>query len=199
MTHQSEYSRTKLVIFIVSLAVGYIAIVIAILNIYLHDITIKEICEAVRLCSASDFPSIPKGANDRGLPPEVSMSSCVDRLPKCNRMAKRGDCETTPGWMIINCPSTCKACHLLDPKLRCDRNRLNMSTTPAYKPGDMQAMFSSISSRFNLTYTVDIISESPWIITLDNFISDTEINALLSSVAGEMKCSPHYSICILFS
>jgi prolyl 4-hydroxylase len=85
-------------------------------------------------------------------------------------------------WMIIFCTKSCEACHLRDPKVRCAREQLNISTTPAYQPGDMNSMFSSIVSRFQDRYDINVISTSPWIVTFDNFISDQEVDSLLNSV-----------------
>jgi hypothetical protein len=85
---------------------------------------------------------VAKGANDRGLPPAVSKSSCEDRNPQCVGFAAAGECNNNPGWMIVNCPSSCNACDLRDSKVRCNRNTLNISTSPTYAPGEMGAMFS---------------------------------------------------------
>ena len=37
--------------------------------------------------------------------------------------------------MIISCAKSCNACHLRDPKIRCDRAALNMTVEPVYRPG----------------------------------------------------------------
>jgi hypothetical protein len=38
-------------------------------------------------------------------------------------------------------PVTCGNCHLLDPKVRCNRKTLNITETPVYAPGDLDKMF----------------------------------------------------------
>lgn len=83
--------------------------------------------------------------------------------------------------MIINCPKSCNACHLRDPKVRCDRAALNMSTTPIYAPGDMDKMFENIQTKFGSRYGVNVISTAPWVVTFDNFLSDKEIKALIKT------------------
>lgn len=40
------------------------------------------------------------------------------------------------------------------------------------QPGDMESMFSSIESRFGKKYGIEVISRSPWVVTLENFLSD---------------------------
>jgi len=84
--------------------------------------------------------------------------------------------------MIMNCPKICNACHLRDPKIRCPRAALNMSTDPIYQPGDMNRMFTSIKSRFGHLYDINILSESPWVVTFDNFLTDKETKALIKTV-----------------
>ena len=91
--------------------------------------------------------------------------------------------------MIVNCPQSCKACHLLDPKVRCNRNSLNMSTSPIYEPGGMNDMFESIERDFGSRYGVNIVSRDPWIVTFDNFMTDNEVNSLISTVEGTWERS----------
>jgi prolyl 4-hydroxylase len=91
--------------------------------------------------------------------------------------------------MIVNCPASCRACHLLDPKTRCDRNFLNISVDPIFQPGEMDVMFRSIPSLFGHLYEVEVLSESPWVVVLHNFVNDDEIEAILQSVAGNWERS----------
>jgi hypothetical protein len=91
--------------------------------------------------------------------------------------------------MTVNCPHTCNTCELLDPKIRCDRARLNISTEPIYESGDMQAMFKGISKAYKKKYGVKIISKDPWIVTFENFLSDEEVNALIETVSDEWERS----------
>eukprot|EP01038_Epipyxis_sp_PR26KG_P013151 gene13151-17619_t len=124
---------------------------------------------------------IPIGANEIGAP-RVAMAECVDRYEDCAQYAEQGDCHAAPGWMIMYCPKSCNTCELRDPKIRCPRSALNMSTEPIYKPGDMEQMFGSIQSRFDGIYDVNVLSTSPWVITLDNFLTNEEADALITTV-----------------
>lgn len=85
--------------------------------------------------------------------------------------------------MIISCAKSCNACHLRDPTLRCDRARLNITTSPVYAPGDMNSMFNSIVERFQDRYNITVISTSPWVVTFDGFVSEKEAASILSSVS----------------
>ena len=124
----------------------------------------------------------PKGANKEGTPREVSLSQCADRHDQCKGFASVGECERNPGWMVINCPRSCDSCDLLDHRVRCDRNRLNITNDHVYAPGDMQSMFSNIKDKFDDRYGVNILSDDPWVVTFDNFLTDTEISELIKSV-----------------
>ena len=67
--------------------------------------------------------------------------------------------------MIVHCPKSCdkitNACYLRDPKIRCNRKNLNISTEPIYRPGDLDKMFRAIPSRFGDRYNIQVLSESP--------------------------------------
>lgn len=139
----------------------------------------EEVCDAQGTCSNTG--AIPKGANAEGKPREAQ-KECVDRYPDCVEYHRNGECQRNPGWMIMNCPKICDACHLRDPAIRCPREKLNMSPDPIYRPGDMEAMFNNITNRFKNKYTIEILSTSPWIVQFDNFVSDKEARALITTV-----------------
>lgn len=84
--------------------------------------------------------------------------------------------------MIVNCPASCKACQLRDPKTRCDRQFLNISSEPIYAPGDMDHMFNAIVKDFGRLYTVNVLSKAPWVVTFDNFLNEKEMTALIATV-----------------
>ena len=118
--------------------------------------------------------------------PRQAESNCKDRYPQCKNYHAHGECDRNPGWMIMFCPESCNACELRDPKIRCDRSRLNITTTPVYAPGDMNRMFENIFEEFK-EYNPEILSSpamgqgKPWVVTFDNFLSDQEIDALIST------------------
>ena len=128
---------------------------------------------------------IPKGANPEGKPREAE-KACIDRHEECKAFKKNGECTKNPGWMIVNCPKSCNsinnACKLRDPKVRCARTSLNISTDPIYRPGDMNSMFRSLKRRFGDRYNVQILSEDPWVVSFENFVSDDEADALFHAI-----------------
>ena len=151
----------------------------------------KGQCDAeTGVCTAeADAKIIPKGANERGEPIKVKAGECFDRHEVCSKYHSQGECEANPGWMTVNCPVSCNACHLLDPKVRCNRARLNMSDVPIYSPGDLNRMFSGIKGKFDERYGVTVLSEKPWVVTFDNFLTDAEVNALIDTVEGSWERS----------
>eukprot|EP01039_Chlorochromonas_danica_P008831 gene8831-9737_t len=132
---------------------------------------------------------IAKGSNERGEPPKASFTSCQDRYPQCNDYASWGECTKNPGWMIVNCPFSCKSCHLRDPKIRCDRSFLNISSQPIFEPGDMDRMFSTLIDRVGHKYPITMHSSSPWVFTFENFTTEDEGIAILNSVQDHWERS----------
>jgi hypothetical protein len=57
-----------------------------------------------------------------------------------------------------------------------------MSVNPIYTPGDLGAMFESIQSSFGERYQIEVLSRSPWVVTLDGFLTGVEAQALISTV-----------------
>ena len=76
----------------------------------------KECPEDQEICIAEAEAVMPKGANEFGLP-QYSRSDCIDRHEKCRLFKENRGCVTSPGWMIVNCPVSCDACHLRDPNV----------------------------------------------------------------------------------
>mmetsp|Transcript_9811 Transcript_9811/g.13483 ORF Transcript_9811/g.13483 Transcript_9811/m.13483 type:complete len:367 (-) Transcript_9811:88-1188(-) len=131
---------------------------------------------------------IARGSNLEGRPPPVTFDECTDRHKNCVQYEGRGECHKNPGWMIVHCAKSCNACHLRDAKVRCQRSALNISTEPIYKPGDLNWMFANIAEEFP-HFGITVISTDPWIVTFDNFLSDEEIHALISTNEGKWERS----------
>jgi prolyl 4-hydroxylase len=127
-----------------------------------------------------------------------SNNPCQDRFDYCQQLAQGGGCSSSPGWMIVHCCEACDkeldASRLIDPKIRCDKDFLNI-TSPAWEPGDLNKLFSTwaTSSEFD-RYTPVVHSspdpqtyggaEGPWVITFDTFLSHAEADGLIRG--GEM-------------
>jgi prolyl 4-hydroxylase len=127
--------------------------------------------------------------------PETAAPSpnlCQDRFSICKSLTDEGSCLENPGWMIVHC---CRSCErdldtrrLLDPEVRCTRDSLNV-TEPAWKPGDLNKLFSSWATEVKFAEYEPIVLSSPdgahggkigpWVIIFDNFLTDKEADALI--------------------
>jgi prolyl 4-hydroxylase len=100
------------------------------------------------------------------------------------------------GWMIVNCPVSCNACHLRDSKERCQRSTLNITDTQAFTASTLDNMFSTLKKRLGDKHgIVKVVSTDPWIVIVDDFVTDDESSDLISGIstwerstdAGEMN------------
>lgn len=108
-----------------------------------------------------------------------STELCQDKFIECP--SRKQECELAPGMMVSYCPKTCKLCHLRDSKKRCTRSQLNISSTGSFKDNELHTMFKNIEKNFSDKYEISILSKSPWIVTLENFVTDEEIDAIIST------------------
>ena len=118
-----------------------------------------------------------------GAAPELE-EECRDRHRDCDVFTENDNCELNPGWMIMNCPVACGACHLRNQDVRCVRENMNMTTDPIYRPGDMLRMYESLVDRFEDRYTVNVLSSSPYVVVIEDFLSNDEIRTLINTVKG---------------
>jgi len=105
---------------------------------------------------------------------------CRDRYDFCSDYSKQGHCSLNAGWMTVNCPISCNSCELRDPAVRCTREFLNISSAPAFLEGDLNVFFDSLRGEYDALYGVEILSDDPWVVTFDNFLSDDEAAALIA-------------------
>mmetsp|Transcript_444 Transcript_444/g.841 ORF Transcript_444/g.841 Transcript_444/m.841 type:complete len:345 (-) Transcript_444:119-1153(-) len=139
-------------------------------------------CSEDGICIAQDDVRIPKYANRDGRPAEA-IDDCFDKHEQCPAFVKQGECEKNPGWMIINCPLGCNACHLRDASARCSRDVLNTTHTAALYPGRLNEIFERIARNENNEFgEVTVLSRDPWVVTFDDFMNVDETNALVNVV-----------------
>lgn len=116
-----------------------------------------------------------------------SLKDCVD-LPhetwqgSCDDWAPEGQCVPNPGFMTVYCSRSCYACHLRQEETRCTRRFLQMNQEPALRPGDLEQVFRDMNERSKKYSTaMRVLSQSPWIVTFDDIISEEEMAELLAS------------------
>lgn len=135
-----------------------------------------------RMCAPPRWPTIARPAAR-----VVSARAFNFALPNCRactraiRAARVPAGEANPGYMIIECAKACRTCHLRDPKVRCKRNASEPQMLP---PHAMGAMFRALEGgSLGAEYgPVRALSRSPWVVTLDNFLTHAEADAVLALV-----------------
>jgi prolyl 4-hydroxylase len=97
-----------------------------------------------------------------------------------------GECEKNKAYMSVNCAPACQTCDKLDFENRCP---FDPDAPQAWeKPGDLNRMFERITTDpYWETYgPISVISSpattgGPWVLTLDNFLSDEECERLIET------------------
>lgn len=111
-------------------------------------------------------------------------SFCYNYDPGCTIHALQGYCDPDHSeydWMVQFCSPVCHTCHLLHYETRCPVDK----STNVWKAGDLDSMFRRIvEDELYETHIWSQPSESPeedgpWIITIDNFLTDHEAQVLI--------------------
>jgi hypothetical protein len=100
--------------------------------------------------------------------------ACDDEHPSCAEWARLGECAANPAYMEMSCAKSCATCHKRDPATRC---LVTKKQIPAVLRGDMDLLFNRIVDEFK-EFHVTVLSTSPWLVVLDDFISEEEAHAL---------------------
>jgi prolyl 4-hydroxylase len=124
-------------------------------------------------------------------------ANCKNIHENCEAFAH--SCKTDPGWMSVHCPITCNVCHLQDPKVRCDRKRLNTSDVEAVPSGAIDKLFRNLKTDYP-DYGVEILSSpdhekpGPWIATFETFTTEEEIEAILKTTGNFQRSTDQGSV-----
>jgi len=100
---------------------------------------------------------------------------CENDNNSCEKWAGEGECDRNPTYMLDRCKQACKACMLDVTEFRCVRHKTSVPAKP--NPGDIDATFHRILKNYP-EYTPKFLNEDPYIIELDNFLTDAEIKVL---------------------
>lgn len=165
---------------------------IVIFSIYSNEIDdvyeVEEVCDekGCRFKNSITLPSPSVNNNNNDLQQQSQPPPCVDRGNQCADFKRQGQCESEPGEMSFQCPVTCNFCHLMDPKVRCDKARMNVSTTPSVPAGGLKTLFTNIVNKFSDTYEIKVLSSDPWVIVIDDFLSNEEIDGFMKATDNSM-------------
>lgn len=129
----------------------------------------------------------------------VLLDNCKNRHESCAFWKVLGECEVNPHYMKLTCAAVCQTCDLLDFDARCplDPNAVN-----AWGPGDLNTFFVNITTLPEFEkYKPVVLSRphyvgedseetsnykiGPWVVTLDDFITDEEADRLIDLGAAQ--------------
>lgn len=127
--------------------------------------------------------------------PHDIRKDCLNRHELCTYWASIGECVANPSYMTIECAPACTSCDQLIFETRCPIEAdIDISNT--WKVDDLNLMFQNIVNNpyYEEQYgKIDIIlqpgmkpphkytelSDSPWIITIDDFLTPEECDAFI--------------------
>jgi ShK domain-like len=125
---------------------------------------------------------------------------CVNHNEYCAHWAVLTNaCVENAWYMKETCPAVCLACHVLHPETKCPKHSTILSSTSnnenAWKRGDLHRMFQSlVSDPYYAQYSPKTLSRpqrsnsnsisgenngGPWIVQLDDFLNDAEVDRFL--------------------
>jgi prolyl 4-hydroxylase len=76
-----------------------------------------------------------------------------------------------------HCAPACMSCELFTVEGRCP---IDPNAVSAWKEGDLDAMFTRLTTEpYRSMYDVEVLSSDPWVITIDNLISNEEADRII--------------------
>eukprot|EP00494_Astrolonche_serrata_P028219 UN28484 len=109
----------------------------------------------------------------------IPPAGCVDKHDACANFKSTGNCDSNPGWMIVFCPLTCKACELLDVKRRCGRYP---EQSPVLQANSIAETFLRLETKFShLEPDLKLRGENGlYFAVFKNFLSNHEADTLVN-------------------
>lgn len=109
---------------------------------------------------------------------------CINKHEMCAVWAVMGECQANESYMQTNCAPVCQTCHMMTIEGRCP---VDPNAPLAWKAGDLDKLFRRLTSEqlYDGKYPVQVLSSpestgGPWIITLDDIISNEEADRLIA-------------------
>lgn len=140
----------------------------------------------------------PKKASTPGKGKPKSDSNCANQHDNCDFWAEIKECEKNPTYMNSHCPKACGICTddgskptriVEDDKAeRCARDADEKAILGA---GGINKVYRRLATdpELNAKYNITVMNRDPWIVTLDNFITDEESAALIKTLDGKFERS----------
>ena len=117
--------------------------------------------------------------------PSSLVGKCRDSNPNCASWAGAGECEANAGFMRASCPLSCNSCPDGEGDPKCARD----NKTAAVSAGDISAMFTSVIADYP-QYKPTVLSTDPWVLTLDDFIAESESARRAAASGGRLPLGP---------
>ncbi|KAI2510592.1 ShK toxin domain [Fragilaria crotonensis] len=144
---------------------------------------------------------IRNAREDPGTTPKMRaiLDNCKNNHESCAFWKVIGECEKNPEYMKKDCAPMCQTCEYLSIEFRCP---LDPEAPDAWKPGDLNTFFLNITTLPEFAkYEPNILSRpdyvngdteetadykvGPWVVTLENFVTDEEADRLIQLGADE--------------
>ena len=107
----------------------------------------------------------------------------------CHSSAVAGQCDVSPGWMGVMCAASCARCDLLNPKIRCAKETMNVTMVNTYEPGGITKVFNNFLSQPELQGKVEMLSQDPLMAVIRDFVTPYEGKRLLELTQAHLKRS----------
>jgi prolyl 4-hydroxylase len=124
----------------------------------------------------------------RGKLPTPVLDLCKNEHESCTIWAMQGECDANPTYMKKSCAPVCHSCEQLSIETRCP---IDPEAPHAWKnPGDLDRMFRKLSTEPYLSrHSVQVLSSpetnGPWVITMENVVTEEEAIRLIDLGAAE--------------
>jgi 2OG-Fe(II) oxygenase superfamily len=119
---------------------------------------------------------------------------CRNQDALCTYWASLGECEANAGYMLTSCGPACHSCDKIIYEERCPVDP-NLRDTNAWKAGDLNRFFERIVTHpYYQQFQPNVLCrpgtinphsqrDCPWVVTLDNVLSDQECESLIEQGA----------------
>ena len=113
----------------------------------------------------------------------VASADCTNEHDNaaCDSWAEAGECKANPGFMLRACARSCQSCGWRN--TYCDKR----NNGPAKSEGDIIGSFERAVKLPGLKPTVH--SVDPYVVTFDDFVSDEEADAFISTTRDHFERS----------
>jgi prolyl 4-hydroxylase len=118
------------------------------------------------------------------------VDGCRNHLRDCSYWAFQGECFNNPHYLDQHCAAACQTCDEIEIQPACLRD--NYQPVMWEQPGELNQMFQRVATDPEFQkYSPNVLSgpqdenQGPWIVTLDDFLTQEECDALIQHGADQ--------------